>query len=35
VTANLHDLHPGEEPDRKLVGDRTSELGVEESLTRE
>ena len=33
--ADLHDLQPGEELDRRLVGDRASELAVEESLARE
>src|ERR1700722_13258138 len=33
--ADLHDLQPGEEPDWTLVGDRASELAVEQSLARE
>src|SRR5271169_4300499 len=35
AAADLHDLQPGEEPDWTLVGDRASELAVEESLARE
>ena len=35
AAADLHDLQPGEKLDRTLVGDRASELAVEESLARE
>src|SRR6516164_11017165 len=35
AAADLHDLQPGEELDWTLVGDRASELGVEQSLARE
>src|SRR6185312_1230367 len=35
AAADLHDLQPGEELDRTLVGDRACELAVEEGLARE
>ena len=35
AAADLHDLQPGEELNWTLVGDRASELAVEESLARE
>src|SRR5215831_3669525 len=35
ATTNLHDLHPGEEPDRASASDGASEVAVEERLARE
>ena len=33
--ANLHNLHPREEPDRASTSDRASEVAIEEGLARE
>ena len=35
AAADLHDLQPGQEPDRTPAGDRAGELAVEEGLARE
>ena len=35
AAADLHDLQPGEEPDRTPAGDGAGELAVEEGLARE
>ena len=35
AAADLHDLHPREEPDRASAGDGTGEIAVEEGLARE
>ena len=35
AAADLHDLHPGQEPDRASAGDGTGEIAVEEGLARE
>ena len=35
AAADLHDLQPGEEPDRASAGDGTGEVAVEEGLARE
>src|SRR5262245_34258045 len=35
AAADLHDLYPGEKPDRLAAGDGTGEVAVEQGLTRE
>ena len=35
AAADLHDLHPREEPDGTPAGDGASEIGVEQGLARE
>jgi hypothetical protein len=35
AAADLHDLQPGQEPDRPRAGDRAGEAWIEQGLTRE
>ena len=35
AAADLHDLHPREEPDRASAGDGAGEIAVEQGLARE